>query len=170
MSMSKRVSVGLLSIIFLVALVSAMPAAAKKEFSVYRWWTENKYSGYPIGDLEDPEWTGEIWTGPGKHGGMHGMIYWDHLGFYVLGPEDQPKVQKFWGEWWIIWDDGGRIEGTQNGSFTYAIYHATVNGRVTKTTPGTNYDWSYLEGRTMHSTSIVEWIFPPFYECYIQIN
>jgi len=37
MSMSKRIGVAVISIIFLVALVSAVPVDAKKGFSVYRW-------------------------------------------------------------------------------------------------------------------------------------
>jgi hypothetical protein len=142
MSMSKKVSVGLLSIVFLVALVSAVPVDAKKP---YRWYSESYYTG-------DPEWTGEIWTEDGKHG----AFYWDNNNdaYIFLGPEGD-KVQKFSGIWWILWDDesgGGYIEGTHKGSYTYAIMQFTINGWVTDTSD----DWSHVDGRKIHTVGVAD--------------
>ena len=156
MSMSKRIGVAAISIIFLVALVSAVPVEAKKGFSVYRWWSE-----VSIFDM-----TGKIWTGgpDGKYDGLEGTIHWDNQGGIYLGPAGD-KVQKFWGEWWIMWEDGGHIKGTHDGSFAYAISQSTVNGRITEATG----DWSYLEGRNMHSLGFID--FSVFrLEYYLQIN
>ncbi len=164
LSMSKRIGVAVVSIIFLVALVSAVPVDAKKPFSVYRWWSE-----VSIMDM-----TGDIWTGgpEGKYDGVRGTIHWDNQGAIWLGPEGrQPypyegnKVQKFWGEWWIEWDDGSYIEGTHDGSFTYAISQSTVNGRITDATGV----WSDLEGRHMHSLGNIFWSELSL-EYYLQIN
>jgi hypothetical protein len=158
--MSKRVGVAVISIIFLVALVSAVPVDAKKGFSVHRWWSEVYYNFDPAFTYE---WKGDIWTEDGKHG----TIYWDNTGVKFLGPEGS-KEQKFWGVWWIDWDDefgGGYIEGTHDGSFTYAIMQCTINGRITETSD----DWSYLDGRKIHTVSYVD--FGNFViEHYLQIN
>jgi hypothetical protein len=164
MSKSKRIGVAIVSIIFLVALVSAVPVDAKKGFSTHRWWSE----------VSLMDMNGDIWTGgpEGKYDGLHGTIHWDNQGAIYLGPEGRlpylypdAKVQKFWGEWWIDWDGGDHIEGTHDGSFTYAISQSTVNGRVTETTG----DWSYLEGRSMHSLGYIDWNKFTL-EYYIQIN
>ena len=143
MSTSKRVSVALLSIIFLVALVSAVPVEAKKDFSVYRWWTEYTYTGVP-------EWTGEVWTEDGEHGAM----YWDNddSAYIFLGPEGD-KVQKFAGIWWIEWDDGDYIEGTHKGSYAYATVTPIINGEITIATG----DWSLLLGRHVKTFSSINW-------------
>jgi len=159
--MSKRISVAVISVIFLVALVSAVPVDAKKEFSVYRWWSEVR-----LNDM-----TGDIWTEDNKHGTIH----WDNQGAIYLGPEGrlpdyypEAKVQKFWGEWWIEWDaesGGGHINGTHNGSFNYAISPSTVNGRITEATG----PWSFLEGRNMHSLGYIDWTKFTL-EYFLQIN
>jgi len=161
MSMSKKVGVAVVSIIFLVALVSAVPVDANKGFSKYNWWAELWYTGYP-------EWTGDIWTGGPDdiYGGQHGMIYWDNDddAYRFLGP-DGDKVQKFSGTWWIIFDDGGYIEGTHAGSFTYAISQCTINGQITETST----DWSYLVGRRVHTVSFVDFVAFTI-DHYFQIN
>jgi hypothetical protein len=160
MSMSKRIGVALVSIIFLVALVSAVPVEAKKGFSVYRWWSETNYNFDPEFTYE---WKGDIWAGE-KGEGEHGTIYWDNFGAIWLGPAGD-KVQKFWGVWWIEWDSGEHIEGTHEGSFTYAIMQCTINGRITVTSD----DWSYLDGRKIHTVNYVD--FANFHiEHYLQIN
>jgi len=157
MKMSKRIGVAVVSIIFLVALVSAVPVDAKKPFSVYRWWSEVYYNFDPAFTYE---WKGDIWTEDDEHG----TIYWDNLDYRFLGPAED-KVQKFWGVWWIWWDDGGYIEGTHDGSFAYAISQCTINGHITETSAG----WSYLDGRKMHTVSYVD--FELFtIEHYLQIN
>ncbi len=161
MSMSKKIGVAIISIIFVVALVSAVPVEAKKDFSVYRWWSE----------VSLMDMTGYIETEDGKRGTIH----WDNQGAIWLGPEGQlpypyadAKVQKFWGEWRIEWDvesGGGYIKGTHDGSFTYAISQSTVNGRITEATG----PWSFLEGRSMHSLGYIDWSKWTL-EYYLQIN
>jgi len=158
MSMSKRIGVAVISIIFLVALVSAVPVEAKKDFSVYRWWNECYYNFDPAYTYE---WKGRIWTEDGEQG----TFYWDNLGYFFLGPEGDAKVQKFWGIWWIDWDDGGYIEGTHYGSFAYAIDQYTINGHITVTSE----DWSFLDGRKIHTVSNVDWI-EMYSEGFCQIN
>ncbi len=143
MSMSKRIGVAVVSIIFLVALVSAVPVEAKKDFSVYRWWTEFSYTG-------SPEWTGTVLT----HDGEQGTMYWDNDddAYRFLGPDPlNPVVQKFSGIWWIVFSDGDRIEGTHKGSWSYSTVTPIINGRITKATGS----WSYLEGRIIHTDSII---------------
>ncbi|MHA2356219.1 MAG: hypothetical protein ACXADC_13645 [Candidatus Thorarchaeota archaeon] len=144
MSMSKRVGVGLLSIIFLVALVSAMPVDAKN-FSKYRWWSESYYTW-------DPEWTGDVWT----HEGLHGIFVWDNdNGAYrFLGP-DGNSVQKFSGVWSVDFGGDGviDIQGTHKGSFTYALNQYTINGQITYTSA----EWSHLDGRKVHTVGNVDW-------------
>ncbi|MHA2024322.1 MAG: hypothetical protein ACW98U_00355 [Candidatus Thorarchaeota archaeon] len=153
MSISKKVAVGLLSIVFLVALVSAVPVDANKGFSKYRWWSELWYTGYP-------EWTGEIWTGGPDdiYGGQHGMVYWDNDddAYRFLGPDGE-SVQKFSGKWWIIWDDGGYIEGTHKGSYSYATATPIINGHITLVEAGEDYDWSFLLGRKIKTFSSIDW-------------
>ncbi len=151
-SISKKVSVGLLSLIFLVALVSAVPVDAKKP---YRWYSESYYT-------VDPEWTGDIWTEEGEHG----TFYWqnDDTAYIFLGP-DGMKVQKFSGIWWIDWDDDGYIQGTHKGSYTYAIMQFTINGWVTDTSD----DWSHVDGRKIHTVGIADFANLPSV-CWFQIN
>ncbi|MHA2381210.1 MAG: hypothetical protein ACXACT_01480 [Candidatus Thorarchaeota archaeon] len=158
MNVSKRVSVGLLSIVFIVALVSAVPVDAKKPFSVYRWYSEVTYD--LAGDY-DWEWSGDIWAGE-KEQAEHGTIYWDNFGFFDRGPEDNGKVQKYWGKWWIIWDDGDYIEGTHEGSAPYVIFQSNIKGKITFA----DGDWSHLEGRNMHSLSRVLF---PYIHYYLDI-
>ncbi|MFX0053310.1 MAG: hypothetical protein ACFFAD_00160 [Candidatus Hermodarchaeota archaeon] len=156
MSVSKRVGVGLLSIIFLVALVSATPVAANKGFSVYRWYSDLWYTG-------SPEWTGNVYA----EDGQHGMVYWDNDddAYRFLGPEGQSplpypdyKVQQFSGKWWIIWDDGGYMEGTHKGSYSVATDTPIINGRITIVdTPDGAYDWSFLLGRKIKTFSSIDW-------------
>ena len=71
----------------------------------------------------------------------------------MLGPEDSPKVQKFYGIWWIDWDNGDYIQGVHDGSFTFAINQYTINGRVSEATG----DWSFVEGRKIHTVGTVDW-------------
>lgn len=147
--MANKIGVAVISMIFLVALVSAAPVSAKKDFSVYRWWTEYHWTG-------TPEWTGDVWTGGpnGKYDGEHGAMYWDNDNALTqfLGPEGD-KVQKFSGKWWIVWDDGSYIEGTHNGSYSYATVTPIINGRITVATG----DWSYLLGRNVKTFSDIDW-------------
>jgi len=155
MKMIKVIGVAVVSIIFLVALVSAVPVDAKKDFSVYRWWTEYSYTG-------SPEWTGEVWTEEGEHGAM----YWDNYddAYIFLGPEGD-KVQKFEGIWWIEWDDGDYIGGTHEGSYSYATDTPIINGRITAATG----DWSFLLGRKVKTFSSINWATYSI-EGYFQIN
>ena len=131
---SKRASVVFLSLIFLLTLVSAMPVEAKVPL---RWEFSCNYSGIPT-------WTGEII----RDDGIKGDFYQDILVAIWMG-----NVQHFSGVWWIDWDDGGHIEGTQKGSFTYAINQYTVNGWITETSS----DWSHLDGRKIHTIGIIDW-------------
>jgi hypothetical protein len=160
MNMSKRIGVAVVSFIFLVALVSAVPVAAEKPFSVHRWWSEVYWTGYPISDIE---WTGDIWTEDGEHG----TIYWDNFGFYLLGPENNPKVQKFWGVWWIDFGSDGTVDifGYHDGSFTFAIMQCIINGHVTETSD----DWSDFDGRKIHTVNFVD-MASGYIEHFLQFN
>jgi len=160
MKMIKTISVAVVSIIFFVALVSAVPVDAKKDFSVHRWWSEVNWTGAPISDIE---WTGTIWT----EDGTEGTIYWDNFGFFLLGPEDAPKVQKFWGAWWIDFGSDGTVDiyGYHDGSFTFAIMQCIINGHITQTSD----DWSAFDGRKMHTVNFVD-MASGYIEHYLQIN
>jgi hypothetical protein len=151
-SISKRASVVMLSFVFLVALVSAVPVEAKEP---YRWLVVSDYTG-------DPEWTGVVTTEDGKQG----TFIWDNNNdnYIFLGPAGD-KVQKFSGIWWIDWYDGGHIEGVHKGSFTYAIGQFTINGWVTDTSA----DWAHIDGRKIHTVGIADFV--TFHsEAIFQIN
>ncbi|MFX0053311.1 MAG: hypothetical protein ACFFAD_00165 [Candidatus Hermodarchaeota archaeon] len=148
--MSKRVGVGLLSIIFLVALVSAMPVEAKTPI---RWDISAMFVG-------NATWLGEI-IGEDATAG----IFSSEIVFLSNG-------QKMVSEWWIDFIDGGYIKGTAHGFFVYETNSNildggkyVLNGKVTFTSP----DWSHLNGRNVHVMGIIT-PFPFFTEATIQIN
>jgi hypothetical protein len=163
--MSKRIGVAVVSIIFLVALVSAVPVDAKKGFSVYRWDSTIYWSWEPV---EQIEWTGVIETEDGEVG----TIYWDNHGAILLGPDPQNFVmQKFWGEWWIDFgdDDIVDIRGTHKGIFNPAISQSVINGHIIQTST----DWSDLDGRRIHTIGYAGFdvlLLLPYIEYYLQIN
>ncbi|TFG28721.1 hypothetical protein EU528_10835 [Candidatus Thorarchaeota archaeon] len=144
-SISKRIGVTFLIAVFTVALVSTAQVSALKPL---RFETASSVN-LPPWDLDNPSWIGDVWT----ENGEHGAFYWFNEGAEFLGPEEDYKVQKFWGIWWIDWDDGDHIQGTHVGSFNYAISQYTINGRVSVATG----DWSYLVGRKIHTIGIVDW-------------
>ena len=142
---SRRACVGLLSLIFLLALVSACPVEAKTPL---RW---EAFSYYTF----EPEWSGDIYRGDG----VHGYLYLD-----VIEWVDLPNVQHVSGIWWIDWDDGQYIVGDYKGKVVWSTGEGVLNGQVTDTSP----DWSYLDGRNVHITSTIS----PVWTAYtiIQIN
>lgn len=134
----------------MVALVSATQVSALRPL---RWNTASSVN-LPPWDLDHPTWTGDVVTEDGEHG----AFYWFNEGAKFLGPEPSSpdetyKEQKFWGIWWIDWDSGEYMQGTHEGSFTYAISQYTINGRVAEATG----DWSYLVGRKIHTVGVVDW-------------
>ena len=159
MKVSKNIGVAIVSIIFLVALVSAMPVDAKKDFSVQRWWSEVYWTGH-LGYIE---WTGNIWT----EDDVHGTIYWDNFDSFLLGPADNPKIQKFWGAWWIDFGSDGTIDisGYHSGTFTFAIMQCVINGHITQTSA----DWSSFDGRKIHTVNFVDMALGQIAH-YLQIN
>lgn len=150
MRKSRRVGVVFLIAVFMVALVSATQASALKPL---RWTTATSVN-LPPWDLDHPTWTGDVVTEDGEHG----VFNWFNEGAKFLGPEptspdETYKEQKFWGIWWIDWDNGEYMQGTHKGSFTYAISQYTINGRVVEATG----DWSYLVGCKIHTVGVVDW-------------
>ncbi|MHA2302912.1 MAG: hypothetical protein ACXACD_18355 [Candidatus Thorarchaeota archaeon] len=141
MRISKRLSVALLAAFFLVTLVSAVPTEAKKP---HRWYSDSTYMGG--GTRENPTWVGHIWN----EDGYHGDFYWLNLEWVFMGNE-----QHFWGIWWINWDDGGHIEGTHKGSFTYALMQYNIKGWIYEAYAGSIYDYSDLDGRKIHTLGVV---------------
>ena len=153
--MSRKMSVGLLSLVFLVTLVAIVPVPVEAKKPI-KWWQECHFN-YPT---FKPTWVGDIW----REDGSHGDFYWDNLGYVVLGP-DGDKVQHFWGVWGIDWDDSGYIEGTHKGTFTYSINQANIVGRITGTSDG----WSHLMDCKIHTLSPVDLVVG-YAECYFVIN
>ncbi|MFW9964333.1 MAG: hypothetical protein ACFFCX_12255 [Candidatus Sifarchaeia archaeon] len=153
MSMSKRVSVSLLSIIFLVALVSAIPVEAKTPI---RWDVTAEYVGY----YTYPDWVGEILGEDAT------------IGMFISEVVFLSNGQKLVVDWWIDFIDGGHLEGTVHGFFVYETHNYlydggqyVLNGKVTDTSP----DWSHLNGRNVHIMGIITpW--PWFTEGTCQIN
>lgn len=141
----KRLGVILLSLVFMVSLVSATRVDAARP---YRWEMASSVN-LPPWSIDNPTWVGDIWNDEGEHGDF----YWYNEGAYFLGPEDDPKVQQFWGIWWIDWDDGSHIQGTHDGTFVYAISQYTINGRITVATG----EWSVLVGHRIHTVGFVDW-------------
>ena len=148
---SKRVSVGLLSLVFLLALVSASPVQAKTPI---RWDYTANYVATPTTD-----WFGEI----GENG---------EIGIWIYDFQFLSNGQKLAMNWWIDFDDGGHLEGTAHGFFVYETHdylydggRYVANGKVTDTSP----DWSHLQGRNVH---IMGYIAPWFSmtEGIFQIN
>ena len=136
---SKRVGVGLLGLMFMLALVSATPVEAK----VPQLWEASAvyyggYGGYP-------DWYGDVWT----EDGLHGIFNWIILDVTFLS-----NVQHYDSFWWIEWDDGGLVEGTATGKLVYTTTPHYVldggdyvfNGKVTYASS----DWSYVDGRNVH--------------------
>lgn len=135
MSVSKRVGVGLLSIIFLMALVSAMPVEAKTPI---RWDVSAKYVG-------NATWLGVVIGEDATAGIFSSEI--------VLLSNGQKMVS----DWWIQFD-GGYIKGTSHGFLVYETHNSlldggkyVLNGKVTETSP----DWSHLNGRNVHVMGII---------------
>ena len=130
---SKRVSVGLLSLIFLLALVSAMPVEAKVPL---RWEYTANYTF-------DPEWTGVILSDDSSSG----TIYLD-----IIEAIDLPDVQHFTGIWQIDWGDDGYIEGVFKGKVVWSEGEYVINGQVTETSD----NWAHLNGRNIHIMGIID--------------
>jgi len=134
-NMSRRVGVALMSIIFLVALVSALPVEAKVPL---RWEGIAAYDGVVT-------WNGDIV----REDGGHGTLTWTALESVFL-----PNVQHSSSFWRIDWDDGEYIEGTAEGTWAYNVVphdyfyggDYVFNGEVTSASS----DWSHLVGRNVH--------------------
>jgi hypothetical protein len=136
---SKRVGVGLLSLVFLLALVSATPVVAKTPLRLE----------YNASYTFEPEWTGEIL----RDDGTSGIIRFD-----VIEWVDLPKVQKSSGIWSIEWDDGGYLEGTQRGISNWLSGDYVFNGQITETSD----DLAQLNGRNVHIMGTIDMSFFPY--------
>ena len=133
-AISKRVGVGLLSMIFLLALVSAMPVEAKTPL---RWEYTANYTF-------EPEWTGVIVFDDGSSG----TITLD-----IIDWIDLKNVQHFDGIWSITWDDGGYIKGTQGGKLVHSTSDYVINGKVTETSDNREH----LNGRNIHIMGFIDY-------------
>lgn len=133
---SKKLGVGLLSLVFLLALVFATPVEA---MTPLRW---DYYASYTF----EPEWTGSIL----RDDGVSGTLCLDVVEWVFL-----PEVQKFNGIWWIIWDDGGYLEGNHHGTEVYVSGDYVINGKVTETSD----DLNHLNGRNVHIMGNIDFSF-----------
>jgi len=148
---SKRVSVGLLSLIFLLALVSAMPVEAKTPL---RWEVTAEYTGFTT----DIEWTGVIL----RDDGVSGIIYLD-----IIDIVDLTNVQHFAGIWQIDWGEGEYIVGSFKGQMVWSESEYVFNGQITETSD----NWAHLNGRNVHCMGIVDYSPWPFVtNAIFQIN
>ena len=135
---SKRVSVGLLSLVFLLALVSASPVAAKVPL---RWNISAVYYG-GVGGY--PDWYGEIVTDDGIHG---------EFSMWITDAIFLSNGQKLQADWYIDWGNDQYLEGNVKGTFVYATHDYlydggdyVCNGFVT----GASLECSDLDGRNVH--------------------
>jgi hypothetical protein len=143
-STSRRASVALMSFIFLVALVSAVPVEAKVPL---RWEANVTYTW-------NPTWTGIIMT----EDGLSGTIALDIAEARVTGDVEHSIL-----DWWIEWDGGGYIEGTLEGILILSTYRYTFNGQVTDTSE----DWAFLDGRNVHVMGSIDlslWTTSPIFQ------
>ncbi len=145
MHISKKMCVLAFSIVFVIAVIPVQQVEALKPL---RWETASSVN-LPPWSQSNPTWIGDVYT----EDGLHGNFYWFNETSFLLGPEDNQNVMKFWGIWWADFDDGSYVQGTHDGSFTYAINQYTINGRVTVATD----QWSDLVGRKVHTVGIVDW-------------
>jgi hypothetical protein len=157
-----RVGVLLVSAIFLMTVICVTPATAIKP---NRWWVATSINLPPWSE-ENPTWIGDWWNEDRDHG----HFYWYNFDPFNLGLEESPKVMKFYGIWWADWDNGNYVQGTHDGSFTYARKQYTINGRVVVATG----NYADLIGRKVHDVGIVDWtggIYGLGYsEGYFQVN
>ncbi len=128
----RKATVAILTLVFMVALVYAVPVDAKEPI---RW----EYLEFMTG-LAPPEPTldGEIWGD-----GMHGRMYWVNTGRFFAG-----KTIHMSGYWVIEWDDDTTIRGSHTGVWSLSKNRVTVNGIVTDASPL----WAFLIGRNVHSS------------------
>ena len=151
---SKRVGVGVLSLMFLLALVSASPVVAKVPL---RWDVSAAYDGVVT-------WNGDVYAEDGSHGVFT---------LTVLDAVFLSNVQHSICIWRIDWGDDVYIEGTALGTFVYTTTPLNMmdggdyvfNGEVTYASP----EWSYLVGRNTHVMGhVTPW--PWTTEGVLQIN
>ena len=152
-NLTKRLSVGLLGLVFLLALTSVSPVEARVPM---RWDVTVAYLGGIY-------WDGDIWREDRSHGDFS-MVLTD----YTL----LSNGQKIAIVWLIEWDDGGYLQGTFKGTYVYTTHEYGLdggdvvgNGKVTDTSP----ELSELDGRPVHvMASICPW--PWIAEGVFQIN
>ncbi len=131
---SKSVYIALLSLMFLMTLVSAMPVEAKKPL---RWEINAHYTS-------DPTWTGVVL----RDDGFSGSLLMDIITFV-----DLPDVQHFTGILQIKWDGGGGyIEGTYAGKVVWSEGRYVINGQITETSD----NWAHLNGRNIHIMGTID--------------
>jgi len=126
-NVSKRAGVALMSFIFLMTLVSAIPVEAKVPL---RWEANVSYTF-------QPEWTGVI---VGEDG-LSGNIIIDVIDWRLVGEVEFGSLI-----WRIDWDGGGFIEGTLEGRVSQVLFSFIYNGQVTDASE----DWAHLIGRNVH--------------------
>jgi hypothetical protein len=136
---SKKLGVGIISLVFLLALVSANPVEAITPLRM----------DYSASYTFEPEWTGVII----RDDGVTGTLCFD-----VIEWVDLATIQKSSGIWWINWADGGYLEGTQNGKVIWAKGEYVINGKVTATSD----DVAYLDGRNVHIMGTIDMSFFPY--------
>ncbi len=127
------IGVGLLTLIFIFALVPAVPVEAnvplRCDFAAHYTF--------------EPEWTGDIWS----EDGTHGILILD-----IIEWRDLPDVQHFSGDWSITWDDGEYLTGAQKGKVVWLTGDFVLNGKVSETSS----EWTHLDGRNVHVMGYID--------------
>ncbi|MGY5878856.1 MAG: hypothetical protein RTV31_01340 [Candidatus Thorarchaeota archaeon] len=145
---SKKAGVSILSLIFLIALISAVPVEAKVPC---RWDISANYTF-------EPEWTGTVT----REDGTSGIITLD-----IINWEDLNYIQKSDGIWRIEWDGGEYIEGTHHGKVSWKSGDYVANGYVTETSDA----WAHLNDRQIHIMGNIDLSsFPYSCTAIMQIN
>ncbi len=141
-NVTKKLSVGLLGLVFLLTLVSVSPVEAKVPMRM----------NFSIGIIPPISWSGDIWTDDGSHG---------YMNLYLTDYTLLSNGQKGSVIWLIDWDDGSHLEGTLDMTFVYATHGSGMdggevvgNGIVTEASP----EWSDWDGRNVHvMASVSPW-------------
>jgi len=125
----------LLALAFVVALVPALPARAKKPL---RGTMELFFTG-----PANPVWTGTI------SGDINGDMY-----FHNTGSKDVGQAHHFW-EIWEIWDgDDLLLRGIDEGVVSWKNSKYRMNGEVTEASP----EWENLIGRKVHMNGSITFV------------
>lgn len=140
MMFSRKVSVAVLALVFMVALVYATPVQAK---DIIRWEYYDKMN-VPIPEPPGHTLDGEIWGEDVNGNPVHGDFYWVNTGRFYAG-----ETVHMYGYWGIDWGQDGStdISGMHTGVWVLSNNRVNVRGTVTAASPG----WTHLIGRNVHT-------------------